>query len=96
MKIWYPISFEQSKKNNINLYNAMCLFDLYRFKNILKNNLSLVNTKLPGIQIRLNECPLVEVNNEKGRLLILYNRNGYSYNVYLNSKFVIIGHLEQV
>lgn len=79
MKIWYPISFEQSKNNNINLYNAMCLFDLYRFKNILKNNLSLVNTKLPGIQIRLNECPLVKVNNE-----ITFNINAI-LNRYINS-----------
>ena len=39
---------------------------------------------------------MVEVNNETGRLLILYNRNGYSYNVYLNGKFVMIGHLEQI
>lgn len=39
---------------------------------------------------------VVDVNNEKGRLLILSNRNGYSYNVYLNGKFVIIGHLEQM
>lgn len=39
---------------------------------------------------------VVEVNNVKGRLLILCNRNGYSYNVYLNGEFVIIGHLEQI
>ena len=39
---------------------------------------------------------VVEVNNEKSRLLILYNRNEYSYNIYLNGKFVMIGHLEQI
>ena len=29
---------------------------------------------------------VVEVNNEKSRLLILYNRNEYSYNIYLNNR----------
>lgn len=61
MKIWYPITFEDSGMDDLSSYITACAFDLLLLQSILRNNINL--TRWNTLTEKLPKCKHILIQN---------------------------------
>lgn len=61
LKLWFPLNFEESKKENINEYIVECTFAIYSLQTILRNNINISRWNL--LNSKLVNSTVIQVQN---------------------------------
>lgn len=61
LKLWFPMNFEESKKEQINDYIVQCTFATYSLQTILRNNINISRWNL--LTPKLIDSTVIQVEN---------------------------------